>query len=381
MSPRRTIVHLTGSPFVGGPERQMLGLAQRLLPEYRVQFLLFKDKGHSQALHTEAIRLGIDCLTLENDTPHYGKTVAEIAGVLTALNADVVCCHGYKADLLGGRAARRVGCKTIAVSHGWTGATWKVRLNEALDRWSLRRFDRVVCVSATQAEKVRRAGVAPGKIVVIRNAVDAATMPANAAELQALKERFVLPKRWLIGAAGRFSPEKGYDQFVAAAALVRKTHPEAGFILFGKGPLQADIERAIAANGLEGHFLLGGFRTDLASLWPGFDAAVLPSYSEGLPVMALEALAAGVPIVATAVGGTPEAVRDGVDGFLVPTRDPAAIADRLRRLLDDDAQRQTMGQQGRERVLTEFTFDGQAQAFCRLFDELLLKPALAEVGA
>lgn len=377
---QRTIVHLTGSPFVGGPERQMLGLAQHLPAEYRTQFLLFKDKGSSQALQTEATRSGLNCLTLEHDAPQYRKTIAEIAETIAGLGADVLCCHGYKADILGWRAARKVGRKVIAVSHGWTAATWKVRINETLDRWALRRLDRVVCVSAGQAEKVRAAGVAPGKIVVIRNAVETATAVLNEQALAELRSRFTEPKRWLIGAAGRFSPEKGYEQLVAAAALVRQTHPQAGFILFGRGPLQGDLERAIAAKGLDGHFVLGGFRTDLASLWPGFDAAVLPSYTEGLPVMALEAMSAGVPVVATAVGGTPEVIRDGVDGYLVPPRDPAALADRIRRLLDDDAARRSMGQLGRLRTLAEFTFTAQAQSFCKLFDELLAHP-LIEVGA
>jgi glycosyltransferase involved in cell wall biosynthesis len=109
--------------------------------------------------------------------------------------------------------------------------------------------------------------------------------------------------------------------------------------------------------------------------------AVLPSYTEGLPVMALEAMAAGVPVVATAVGGTPEAIREGVDGFLVPPGDPGAIADRLRRLLDDEDTRLDMGRKGRERVLGEFTFEAQAQTFHQLFEELLFTGPMVEVGA
>lgn len=377
----RVIVHLTGSPFVGGPERQMLGLAEHLSADYQTRFLLFKDRGRSVAMRDETLRRGFDCLTLEHDAPAYRRTIDEIGGALRALAADVVVCHGYKADILGGWAARRIGCRAIAVSHGWTAATWKVRLNETLDRWALRRFDRVVCVSAAQAEKVRRAGVAGAKIVVIRNAVDLKPEPVDAAALAEICRGFREPKRRLIGAAGRFSPEKGYEQFVAAAALVRKTHPDVGFILFGDGPLRASLEQEIARRDLVGHVLLGGFRTDLPRLWPGFELAVLPSYTEGLPVMALEALAAGAPVVATAVGGTPEAIRDGVDGFLVPPRDPGAIADRLGVLLDDAERRRDMGRAGRERVVAEFTFDAQAGAFERLFEELLWTESTVEAKA
>jgi glycosyltransferase involved in cell wall biosynthesis len=365
------IVQLAASPFVGGPERQMLGLARSLPPNYRTAFVAFADNGSSVALLDEARRQGCATVLLRHDTPHYRAAAAEVARHLRRLRADVVCCNGYKPDIIGWLAARQVGVPVVAVSHGWTAATLKVRVNEALDRLVLRWMDRVVCVSEGQAVKVRRAGVPADRVVVIRNAIRADALaepdPAYRERLHAL-----FPRRFqrLVGAAGRLSPEKGVGQLVEAAAIVAQEDPQIGFVVFGEGPLRGELTAQIAALGLQERFVLAGFCTELESYLPHFDAVALPSFTEGLPVVVLEAFAAGVPVVATAVGGTPEVVDDRVNGYLVPPGDPPALARHLLDLLRVEAERRAMGERGRQRVLAEFTFEAQSVQYQRLFEGL-----------
>jgi len=126
---------------------------------------------------------------------------------------------------------------------------------------------------------------------------------------------------------------------------------------------------------LTGRVVLPGFRTDLDSLIGGADVVVLPSYTEGLPNVALEASAAGVPVVATAVGGTPEAIADGTSGFLVAPGEPASIATRVGELLRDPALRARFGAAGRDRMRELFTFQAQAAAYLRLLHTLRPTPA------
>jgi glycosyltransferase involved in cell wall biosynthesis len=140
-----------------------------------------------------------------------------------------------------------------------------------------------------------------------------------------------------------------------------------GFVHFGDGPLRAGLEQQIARLGLEGRFILAGFRDDLDRFLPHWDLAVLPSFTEGLPNVVLESYAAGVPVVATAVGGTPEVVEDGVDGYLVPPRDTAALAGRILDMLALGEGRRLMGQRGRERIQARFTFHAQARLYQNLF--------------
>ncbi|MCD4727371.1 MAG: glycosyltransferase, partial [Pirellulales bacterium] len=193
------VVHLTASRFFGGPERQMLELAKALPTEIRSVFVSFSETGLCQAFLDKVRQDGFEAIALRYDTPRLLAALRELVGVLRSLRTEagkgdrsilperpsgccaqngpvpfsglVLCCHGYKAGLLGLVAARRIGIPAIAVSRGWTGENFKVRIYEALDRRVLRWMDKVVCVSEGQAAKVRRAGVRDDKITVIHNAI------------------------------------------------------------------------------------------------------------------------------------------------------------------------------------------------------------------
>lgn len=366
------VAHLLASPFFGGPERQVLGLARALSGTVSTLFLSFAERGLSEAFLIKAREAGFPTVKLRKNFPFVFQASREIASHLCEYQADVLCCSGYKPDIVGWLAARQVGIPVVAIAHGWTGVTWKVKLNETIDRLVMRRMDAVVAVSAAMAKKVRNAGVRADKIHIIRNALDLAPfehkVPAYRERLLALFGE--IPQR-IIVAAGRLSPEKGFDQLIEAAVLVCQKDHGVGFVLFGDGPLKEKLTLQIRERGLSERFVLGGFQNDLERWIPHADLAVLSSYTEGLPVAVLEAMAAGLPVVATAVGGTPEVIEEGKQGYLVPPGNPIALADSLLALLADEGRRLTMGRQARQRVEKEFTFTAQGQAYERLFDCLI----------
>jgi glycosyltransferase involved in cell wall biosynthesis len=365
------IVHLTASTFYGGPERQMLGLARHLPEGYRSAFLSFAEGGRCRPFIGMARHHGFEAHTLSQDTPHLWAVTRELSELLAQLGADVLCCHGYKANLIGRVAARKQGIPAVAVARGWTGESLKVRLYETIDRFHLRWMDRVVCVSQAQAEKVRRTGVRPQRISVVHNAIDPDRFPDPDCRYRTKLHRyFRQPRTRVVGAAGRLSPEKGFDVLVAAAARVHKADRSVGFVLFGDGPCRAKLAWQIHAAGLTGTFVLSGFRGDLDRFIPFFDLLVLPSYTEGLPNVVLEAFAAGVPVVATAAGGTTEIVEEGVSGHLVKPGDPAALADRILAAMDSEDKLRDMGLMGRQRILDRFTFRTQAAGYVQLFNAL-----------
>ena len=365
------MAHLAASAFVGGPESQLLGLIAHLPAADRSAVFSFSEGGRCRALLDQARRLNAEAVELIHNAPHYRQAVREVADHLRRFDADVLCCHGYKPDLLGLFAARRGRVPVVSVSHGWTAATFKVRLNEFADRLCLHGMNRVVCVSEAQARRVRNAGIASQKIIVIRNAIDPERSrnfdPSVRAELLSL---FPTPPRVLIGAAGRLSPEKGYGVLVDAAVAVLRDCPDAGFLHFGDGPLRAELETKAKRLGLSDRFVFGGFRTDLARVLPNLDLFVLPSFTEGLPVVVLEAFSAGVPVVATAVGGTPEVITDGESGRLVPPGDPAALAREISRLVQDHEMRNGFVSRGRAVARERFSFATQAIAYQSLFEGL-----------
>jgi glycosyltransferase involved in cell wall biosynthesis len=374
------IVHLTASSFFGGPERQMLGLATALPNDYTSTFLSFSEQGRCRSFLDTVIAAGFDAIELTHDSPQLRSSVREIAAILRDNHADVLITHGYKSNVLGRPAARRAGIPIVSVSRGWTGESLKVKCYDSLDRFHLRFMDRVVCVSAGQADKVRRAGVLDEKVRVVRNGARldafATPSPTGRSRLRGLANG----PGPIVFAAGRLSPEKGFAVLVEAASTVLAAIPNVRFVLFGDGPVRERLERQIEMAGVASAFHMHGFRDDLDELLPWADVVVLPSFTEGLPNVALEAGAAGVPVVATSVGGTPEVVVHGQTGFLVSPGDPAALADRIIELLKDSVRARAFGQAGRQRMHEFFSFEGQALAYRSLFAELIPNRRLHAVG-
>jgi glycosyltransferase involved in cell wall biosynthesis len=373
------LVHLTASTFYGGPERQMLGLARQLAAQHRSAFLSFAEGGRCRSFLSAARHQGFEAVGLENDTPRLFAAVRELTAHLARLGADALFCHGYKANLLGRRAARRAGIPAVSVSRGWTGENFRVRLYERLDRLHLRWMDRVVSVSHAQAAKVRRAGVPESRLSVIHNAVDPDRFgDPDPRHQERLRRLFRTPRSRIVGAAGRLSPEKGFHVLIAAAERLLKQDPTLGFVVFGEGACRGALLRQINEAGLGGAFVLGGFRADLDRFIPHVDLMVLPSFTEGLPNVVLEAFAAGVPVVASAVGGTPEVVEDRVSGYLVPPGDVEVLATAIGSALASDERLRDMGFQGRQRVLEHFSFRAQAQRYLALLTKLCPTPAPAD---
>ena len=367
------IVHLTASTFFGGPERQMLGLAGALSAGYRSTYLSFSENGRCAAFLEQVKADGRDAAALQHDTPSFRAAMRELAEYLSAHDADILITHGYKSNLLGRIAARRVGIPIIAVSRGWTGENMKVRVYERLDRFALRYMNAVVAVSEGQAEKVRQAGVAPKKLWAIRNAARLHAFRSPAFEFRERLRQLAGAggNEKIVLAAGRLSPEKGFAVLVDAAAVVIKSGEKCRFVLFGEGVERRALEQRIHEAGLDGQFTLAGFRDDLDHWLPWADVVVLPSFTEGLPNVALEASAAGIPVVATAVGGTPEVVRDARTGFLVPSGNASSMAARILELCRDDDMRRRLGAAGKQLMQEQFSFEAQARAYEALFTRLV----------
>ncbi|HVK11708.1 MAG TPA: glycosyltransferase, partial [Gemmataceae bacterium] len=364
------VVHLTASSFFGGPERQILGLGAALPSPFRSSILTFSEGGRCRTFLDEIAAAGLDGVELRADFPRIRAAVREVTRFLIDLRADVLVTHGYKSNLLGRPAARRAGVPIVSVSRGWTGENLKVRAYEWVDRAHLRFMDRVVCVSEGQAEKVRRTGVRPENMRVIHNGsrLDSFTTrdPADRGELRAIAGG----DGPIVLAAGRLSPEKGFRVLVEAAASMVAEHPAVRFVVFGEGPERSALEARAQAVGLADHFRLVGFRKDLDALIPWADVVAIPSFTEGLPNVALEAGAAAVPVVATAVGGIPEVIADCETGLLVPPGKPEALAERLLRVVRSRSLAHRLGVAARRRMEERFSFAAQATAYVELFEEL-----------
>ena len=245
---------------------------------------------------------------------------------------------------------------------------------EHLNRWTARLDDRViaVCELARQAE-IERARVSPEHVVTIYNGIDAEQFPATNPQVVAqVRQTFGIPvDALLVGTVGRLHRQKGFTDLLTAIAQVQERIPTARLLLVGEGELRDDLEIQAQSSGLSNVVTFTGTRSDVAEILAGLDMFVLPSLWEGMPNVVLEAMSAGLPVVATAVGGTPEVVMDGITGLLVPPRDPDGLARAITRLLRDPDLRRKMGRAGRERVERRFGVERMVQATEALYEELV----------
>jgi glycosyltransferase involved in cell wall biosynthesis len=220
--------------------------------------------------------------------------------------------------------------------------------------------DRVIVVSRAIGRVVETGGVPAAKQrLVYEGVVDRAPAPGGEEALALLGVPRGAP---VVGNVAALADHKDHATLVEAMALARARLPEARLVICGEGPLRADLEARVRDRGLADRVVFAGFRRDLDRLMPTFSLFCLSSHLEGLGTSLLDAMAFGVPIVATAAGGIPEAVEDGVNGRLVPARDPAALADALVHVLADDARRRAYGAAGRGLFLERFTADRMVES-------------------
>ncbi|MEM7479614.1 MAG: glycosyltransferase [Acidobacteriota bacterium] len=247
-------------------------------------------------------------------------------------------------------AARRARVPLI-VAHEFgrpEGTPWKRRWADA---W-LASGTRFLATSEFHRHELLARGVPAGVVDVVYSGID--LEPYDAAPTSGLRRQLSIGHRPLILVPARLHPMKGHRDLLAAYALLRHAVPGATLVLAGEGPAEEALRQEVEERGLTGEVFLLGHREDMPALLAAADIVCLPSHREGLPAALLEAFAAGKPVVATDVGGVPEALTDGAEGHLVPPKDPAALGRALVHLLRHEETRRAMGAAGRRTVEQRF---------------------------
>ena len=269
---------------------------------------------------------------------------------------DVVHTHTSKAGILGRLAAWLAGTRVVIhTAHGWSFSREdSVRTREVwirLERLCARLCRSIVVVGEADREQGLALGVGrPGQYELIRSGIEIDTYRAGPDRAEARRRIGVPHDAFVVGSVGRLSRQKAPLDLVDAFARVAAGHPDAHLVLVGDGPDREDVERAVARAGLGGRVHLLGLRTDVPDILPAFDVFALTSRWEGLPRVFPQAMAAGLPIVATRVGAAADAITPGENGWLTDPGDTEALGSRLAALADDPARARAMGASGRSRV-------------------------------
>lgn len=207
--------------------------------------------------------------------------------------------------------------------------------------------------------------ISANQVSVIHNAVKAFDDSINPVEV--LQEERAKGKV-LIGNIGRLSEQKGMGYFLESAAITTKTHSEAFFIIVGDGELKTQLEEKTVQLGLQKNVLFLGYRSDIQNVMSQMDFIVLSSLWEGLPLTPIEAFSVGKTVIGTAVDGTPEIIRDGVDGYLVKARNSTQLAEKMNYLIENSTVRENMELQAKKRYQDEFSFEKLKQNYLEFYE-------------
>ncbi len=358
---------------VGGAEGQLLELV-RAIDRRRVEPRLITF--HLEGPHVAALaELGVapEAIPLPSSLarPGTAATIARVAAWCRSRRIDVLHPQDLYTNLVALPAARLAGARCLVsrldLSH-WYGG-----LRRAAVAWTSRHADRVwVNADAVRQIVAREDGVAGERIELIRNGIDLPRFDGLAAEASAeaieLAGAGIFPS--VIQVANMNHPVKGQEDLLAAMVLVLARVPRARLLLVGDGPLRPTYERRARELGLGAAVRFAGRRADVPALLRRSAVAVSASSAEGLSNAVIESMAAGLPVVATAVGGNVELVRNARDGWLVPPRAPWALADRIVWLLEHPGRAREMGASGRRRVEGELPLHRMVRAFEDLYERL-----------
>ena len=378
MEPRIKILYVTLNMELGGTERQLYELAVGLDPErFRPHVCCLWGGG---PLAVEFEKAGIPIVTFRYprlDSPRniralhiFLSQVRALARLFREVEPAIVHAFLPRAYVTAGFAARLAHVPVLVTSRRGLGYNMERhfffrRLGNMVNRWA----DAVVANSeAVKADTLSRERIDGAKLSVIYNGVRAPEGREPGDRRAGLGKEIAGP---IVCCVANFFPYKGHCELLAAASIVVKSFPGATFLLVGEGRQRPEIERRVRELGVGENVVMLGTRPDVRMIMGLSDLVVLASHEEGFPNVILEAMAAGKPVVATRVGGVPEAVEDGYTGLLVPPRDPEALAAAILRLLNDRDDAIEMGRRGLERMKERFTIDRMVKSYETLYEKLM----------
>lgn len=307
------------------------------------------------------------------------QVIGHLKKIVDHVAPDVLQTHMFKSHFLVRACGLNKNRAWVAFFHGYTTTTFKRDLLAQLDRWSLRAPSQVIAVSDSFSRVLTSArGIPSERIMVLHNAVDPGWM-INTPEIAPL----AAPGEKLVLAVGRLSKEKGFPDLVAAMGHLKQSNPSLAvrLAIVGEGLERPVIEDAIRRAGLEQQISLVGHVIDVRPYYRAADVLAISSLSEGSPNALLEAMAAGVPVVSTAVGGVPEIVTHGETALLAPPRDPVALANAIERLLTDRSLAEKLAGRAQELIHSHYSPQSRAQSLVRLYERLCSPTSAMQTSA
>jgi glycosyltransferase involved in cell wall biosynthesis len=358
----------------GGPEKTiLLGAARANGSDVAVTVCYIRDQRDQVfAIDDRARKHVIDYVEVRERHSFDPAIWGPLRRLLDQRRIDVVHSHDYKTDLIAWLLARRTGVIPLSTAHGWVGQTFRERhVYNPLDKRLLTRFPRVIAVSSGVKAELVAHGADPSRVHVVLNGIDPAKFRRDSARVGRCRAELGAAKSDIVLAAvGRLAPEKRFDLLLDAVANLRMRWPRLRVFVAGEGRERPALEARVKALDLGRVVTLLGQLDDVSGLHHAADLFVQSAEYEGTPNAVLEAMALGVPVVATDAGGTRELVRDRVEGLVVPVRDAGALSQAVSDVLEHPDDAMARARAARARVESDLSFGARMRRVEAVYTEL-----------
>ncbi len=362
----------------GGPDKTIFRSARYIdhtrLSLHAAYICPYGDPG-TATLRSNAQRWGCPFWEVPESGPVDPRTAHRLLNLCKQLNVAIWHGHDYKSNALGIMLARHWPMKLVTTIHGWTWETVRTKLYYHVDNWCLQRYDHIIAVSPKHVEHCKRLGVQDERITYIPNAIEPNEYRFVDDHAAARRELGVWTDRLIIGTIGRFSIEKGVDRAIKTFAQLRTQYPNAELHLIGDGPQRAYLEALADQLEISQAVRFWGWQTQAQRFYEMMDVLLLPSHTEGLPNVVLEAMAMGVPVAATDVGGVSDLLDHGRCGVIL-SQDESTWPDRLSYLLDSARRRSQIARVARARIENRYTFTQRMAKVFSVYQQVMNDPLL-----
>lgn len=333
-------------------------------------------RGHNDRckdLQERAANLGVRYLELRSRGAWDIALSRRVRKLAIKRNVDIIHAHEYKSNLLAMLVAKKVRCHCMSTAHGWTGHKLRERLiYYPGDRWILRKYRLVVSVSSEITRTLVRAGAKPHRIRTIPNAIDPEQFRPEPTRKHPDRASLGLAHDdFVIGAVGRLERQKRFDLLIDAFARLQGEGPRRVLCIAGDGPLRHELLSQVERLGISDRCRFLGHVKDVRRFYPALDVFVQSSEYEGTPNVVLEAMAMGIPVVATDAGGTRDVLRDRVDGLVVSCCDSGALASGINETQKCPATTQKRVETARLRIESDLSFRARNQRLETVYRSLV----------
>ncbi|WP_168061513.1 glycosyltransferase family 4 protein [Candidatus Manganitrophus noduliformans] len=368
------ILNLIDSNSLGGPEKYILGYAKGLDDSIKIAVSTFGSDGSDSPFLSQSHALKkINSFVIPCAHSYDPKQITNLIALARRGEYDIINSHGYRADLIGLIASRVLSVPIVATFHGWTGSNSKVRFFDRIDRAVLKRMDHIITVSEANKRRLQQSGIEETKMTVVPNAIDPEEFLglSRLGRPEMLREELGLSgDEKICICVGRLSFEKGQKVALQAFASTIKEIPECRLVFLGEGPEEGRLRKLGHELGVSNEVYFVGFRPNVIDYLKFSDRILLPSLTEGLPTVVLEAFLCSKLVIATSVGGTPEVVRDRETGILVPPNDPQSLSKAIIESFKDQKEMERIAQNACQVVMAHHTFEKHVVKMERVFRTL-----------